>query len=170
MRASRRPPIALAGAACLAAGAAPAPVTASTTAAAAQAHGTSRNRFVAMIAGECFMDAGEGQLRRRPLALMCSVSRQCYIETLRAVRQLGKEARLQGTRPSQVLRYVAASAQPGSGVLHHHDQRGAHFLRRADRFGERHADGSRTVNGLGRHLEAIPVDARHRRGGDIGRL
>ena len=64
----------------------------------------------------------------------------------------------------------APSAQLGPGVLHHRDQSGAHFLRRADRLGERQTDGSWSLRGHRRHLEAVPVDARHARGGDLGRF
>ena len=66
--------------------------------------------------------------------------------------------------------YRAPSAQLGPGVLHHRDQSGAHFLRRADRLAERQTDGSWSLWGHRRHVEAVPVDARHARGGDLGRL
>ena len=62
----------------------------------------------------------------------------------------------------------APSTQLGPGVLYHRDQSGAHFLRRADRLGERQTDGSWSLRGHRRHVEAVPVDARHARGGDLG--
>lgn len=65
---------------------------------------------------------------------------------------------------------VVTSAQFGLGVFHHRDQSGAHLLRRADRLGERQTDGTWSLRSHRRHIEAIPIDARHAGGGDLGRF
>jgi hypothetical protein len=62
----------------------------------------------------------------------------------------------------------APSTQPGSGVLDHRDQSGARFLRCADRLGERQTNGAWSLRGHRRHLEPVPVDARHACGSDLG--
>src|SRR5262245_7976575 len=61
-------------------------------------------------------------------------------------------------RPSShpLTRLGASSAQFVPGVRQHRDQNSSSGLGRANRLLERQTDGSRSLAGLGRHLEPIP--------------
>ena len=79
---------------------------------------------------------------------------------------VGDDARARVTRRSP----TAPSGQCVPGVLEHRDQSGARLVRRADRLGKRQPNGPRPLSGLRRHLEPVPIHARHARGADLGRL